>query len=82
MVQYWFTIKPYTSILLLQILNPMNHLFASKSIGWFLYERNIDCQLFHDGDPYHIETSPLIWSVNQWTGFYMIRTSIMKEVMS
>ena len=24
---------------------------------------------FHDGSPYHIETSPLIWSANQWTGF-------------
>ena len=24
----------------------------------------------HDGDPYHIETSPLICSLNQWTGFY------------
>ena len=29
---------------------------------------------------YRIETSPLIWSANQWTGFYMIRTSIMKEL--
>ena len=30
--------------------------------------------LFHDGDSYHIETS-----ANQWTGFYMIGTSVMKE---
>ena len=30
--------------------------------------------------PYHIETSPLICSANQWTGFYMIWTSIMKEL--
>ena len=28
--------------------------------------------------PYHIETSPLICSANQWTGFYMIRTSVIK----
>ena len=34
--------------------------------------------LFHDGDPYHIEVSPLICSANQWTGFYMIETSIIK----
>ena len=27
--------------------------------------------LFHDGGRYHIETSPLICSSNQWTGFYM-----------
>ena len=30
--------------------------------------------------PYHIETSPLICSANEWTGFYMIRTSVMKEL--
>ena len=34
---------------------------------------------FHDGGPYHIETSSLIRNANQWTGFYMIGTSIMKE---
>ena len=27
-----------------------------------------------------IETSPLIFSVNQWTGFYMIGISVMKEL--
>ena len=32
--------------------------------------------LFHDGGPY-IETS---FSANQWTGFYMIGTEIMKEL--
>ena len=36
--------------------------------------------LFHDGGPYHIEISPLISSANQWTGFYMIMTSVMKEL--
>ena len=30
--------------------------------------------------PYHIETSPLICSANQWTGFYMIGPSVMKEL--
>ena len=34
---------------------------------------------FHDGGLYHKETSPLIWPVNQWSGFYMIETSVMKE---
>ena len=28
-------------------------------------------KFFHDGGPYHIETSPLICSANQWTGFYI-----------
>ena len=30
--------------------------------------------------PYHIETSPLICRANQWTGFYMRGTSVMKEL--
>ena len=33
------------------------------------------------GGPYHTETSPLIWRENQWTGFYMTETSVMKELM-
>ena len=37
-------------------------------------------KLFHDGCPYHMETSPLICSANQRTGFYMTGTSIMKEL--
>ena len=35
-------------------------------------------QLFHEGGPYHIETSPLNCFANQWTGFYMMGTSAMK----
>ena len=27
-----------------------------------------------------MEISPLIFSVNQWTGFYMIGTSVIKEL--
>ena len=38
-------------------------------------------QFFHEGDhPYHIETITLIFSASQWTGFYMIGTSVMKEL--
>ena len=33
---------------------------------------------FHGRGRYHIETSPMIWSGNQWTGFYMITASVMK----
>ena len=29
-----------------------------------------------------METSPLICGANQWTAFYMITTSVMKELMS
>ena len=32
--------------------------------------------------PYHVETSPLIYSANQWTRFYMITASVMKELTS
>ena len=35
---------------------------------------------FDGGGRYHIETSPMIWRVNQWTGFYMITASVMKEL--
>ena len=29
---------------------------------------------------YHIETSALVSSGNQWTGFYMVGTSVMNEL--
>ena len=29
-----------------------------------------------------METSPLICSENQWTGFYIIETSVMEDIMS
>ena len=35
---------------------------------------------FHDGDRCHIKTSPLICSSNQWTGFFMIMASVVKEL--
>ena len=35
---------------------------------------------FHDGGRHHIETSPLIYPANQWTGFYMITAFVMKEL--
>ena len=35
----------------------------------------------HDRSPYDIETSLLSCSANQWTGFYIIETSIMQELI-
>ena len=35
----------------------------------------------HGKGPYHIETSPLICSANHRTGFYVIGTPIMKELI-
>ena len=40
----------------------------------------ITTYLLHEGVPYHIETSLLIFSANQWTGFYIIGSSVIKEV--
>ena len=38
------------------------------------------CSLFYDRGSYHIESSPLICFANQWTGSYMVGTSVMKEL--
>ena len=35
---------------------------------------------FMMGDRYHIETSPMICAAHQWTGFYVITASVMKEL--
>ena len=35
---------------------------------------------FNDVGPYHMEISPLIWVTNQWTVFYMIEKSVIKEL--
>ena len=37
-------------------------------------------KLFNDGGSYNIKTSPLISRANQLTGFYVIGTSVMKQV--
>ena len=44
--------------------------YLSFSIFFFL-ALTLSCR-------YHIETSPMICRGNQWTGFYMIMTSVMK----
>ena len=33
-------------------------------------------KLFQDESPYQIETRPLICNANQWTGFYIIGTTV------
>ena len=37
--------------------------------------------IFSDRGHYHKETSALISRTIQWTGFYMAKTSVMKELM-
>ena len=45
-----------------------------------LHEKNNFYFNFHGRGPKHIEITPLICRANQWTGFYMIEISVMKEL--
>ena len=36
--------------------------------------------IFHNGGPYHIETSPLICSTDQWTGYYLIGKELVTMI--
>ena len=63
--------------------------FYAVTTEWFLLividqSQNhfmIVTQLFHDGDSYHIEISPLICRTNRWVGFCMIGASAIMELM-
>ena len=81
------TITLHVSALLAHIQFKSVHLFCYDP-EWFkqLYGmehtdhiKNIS-NLFHNGRPCHKETTPLITRANQWTGFYMVGTSVMKEL--
>ena len=67
----------YTAQKIEEIFNGRLQFLCSDMI----YEVQIT-QLFHDIGLYHVETSPLICGANQWTGFYMITASVMKELMT
>ena len=68
--------------------NPLFFCFALMQLSFWQSQKmqgrytvtwlNMSNELFHDGGPYHIETSPLIYTANQWTGFYMIGLSAIK----
>ena len=47
-------------------------------LNQYMKVQSINSFIFHNGGSCRTETSPLICSVNQWTGFCMIGTSIMK----
>ena len=66
-----------------RVLTNFSHPLASFSISMYAsFCLSSSIKLFHDRGPYHIETSSLICSVNQSTGFYMIGTSVIKELSS
>ena len=52
-------------------------IWRSEKIDLMIYTIH---EIFHDGGPYHIETSLLTCRANQWTGFYMTGASVMKEL--
>ena len=61
-----------------RVLTNFSHPLASLSISMYAsFCLSSSIKLFHDRGPYHIETSSLICSVNQSTGFYMIGTSVI-----
>ena len=53
------------------------HLLMQKDI----YLLILESLLFHDRGPYHIEASPLICPANLWISFYIIETSVIKEII-
>ena len=86
------SIKPQILISNQSILRLANKLFEIKLFACKLYSLVLIFRGFHDGirisqltylfrdGGRYIETSPLICSANQWTGFYMITAFIMKEL--
>ena len=92
-VDFWFGLRSFTS----QLWNKVQRCFSfansflfisfvikysiDSKVEHFAVWNNLFFQLFHDGGCYHIETSPLICKANQWTGFYMIGSSVMKELV-
>ena len=56
-------------------------IFKKLSMKQITQILKVRLELFYDRGPYHIESSLLICSANQWTGFFhMIGTSITKEL--
>ena len=64
---------PWRKVTFSKVAGFASHVFFS--VFW------IDIYLFHDGGQYHVETSPLIYSANQWTGFYMMGTFVLREFL-
>ena len=88
--KYYENRKSYVNVLL--ILQDVRFLFrCEKYFAYFskllpvkrlkviLRKRKLQL-LTHDVGRYHIETSPLICSANQWTDFSMITASVLKEL--
>ena len=68
------SIITFKMLISLDSFNKTKLICIHHHLNFFCYE------LFHNGGPYHIETSTLICRANQWTGFHIIETSVMKEL--
>ena len=65
-----------------QIMNPLKKCRIKKSYKtWYLQKVTLRDSVLSWWGPYHTETSPLIWFAIQWTGFYMVGVSVMKELI-
>ena len=53
--------------------------FIFSMIIVIILKKRLFTYLFHDGGSYHIETSPLIRSPNQWTSVYMAGRELRHE---
>ena len=65
------------------LLNRADPLWSNGYFLFLIHQHSVlkhALQLFHDRVSYHIETSLLICSANQRASFYMIGTSVMKEL--
>ena len=60
-------------------MNFVNYFNFAATLCW--PKLTILASLFYYGGPYHKETSTMICRANQWTGFYIIRNSTMKELI-
>ena len=63
-------LKPVQTIITLTLVR--NGIKYLQSRMWWALALSWRC--------HYIETSPLIWRANHWTGFYMIMASVMKEL--
>ena len=64
-----------------KIMNPLKKCRIKKTYKtWCLQKVTLSDSILSWRGPYHTDTSPLICKANQWTGFYMIGVSVMKEL--
>ena len=64
-----------------RFLNCSNDIKSRKASHIFFRNQQVDSFKFlHDAGRYHIEARPLICWANKWNGFYVIETSVTKEL--